>query len=44
VSEQPQSGPGLRAAYLIRAEKRTLPLTPLRKREPLRLSREAPAG
>jgi SAM-dependent methyltransferase len=44
VSEQPQNGPGLRAAYLIRAEKRTLPLTPLRKREPLRLSQEAPAG
>jgi len=44
VSEQPQNGPGLRAAYLIRAEKRTLPLTPLRPREPLRLSQEASAG
>lgn len=44
VSDQPQSGPGLRAAYLIRAEKRTMPLTPLRQREPLRLSQEASAG
>lgn len=32
VSPQPQQGPGLRAAYLLRAEKRSLPLTPVRRR------------
>ena len=32
ASPQPQQGPGLRAAYLLRAEKRTLPLTPVRRR------------
>ncbi len=31
-SPEPQQGPGLRAAYLLRAEKRTLPLTPVRRR------------
>ena len=44
ISAQPQNGPGLRAAYVIRAEKRTLPLTPLRTREPLRLPQGAAAG
>jgi len=44
VSAQPQNGPGLRASYVIRAEKRTLPLTPRRTREPLRLPQGAPAG
>lgn len=44
VSAQPQDGPGLRAAYAIRAEKRTLPLTPMRTREPLRLPQGAAAG
>ncbi|WP_242108170.1 methyltransferase domain-containing protein [Luteimonas aquatica] len=39
VSEHPQDGPGLRAAYAVRADKRTLPLTPLRRRLPLRLPR-----
>lgn len=32
-----QHGPGLRAAWLLRAEKRVLPLTPLRTRAPLRI-------
>lgn len=31
-SPQPQSGAGLRAAYLVLAEKRSLPLTPVRAR------------
>ncbi len=33
-----QSGPGLRAAYLLRAEKRAFPMTPMRLRKPLALS------
>lgn len=33
-----QSGPGLRAAYLLRAEKRAFPITPIRLRKPLALS------
>lgn len=33
-----QSGPGLRAAYLQRAEKRAIPLTPVRQRKPLALA------
>lgn len=33
-----QSGPGLRAAYLQRAEKRTLPITPIRQRQSLALA------
>ena len=33
-----QSGPGLRAAYLQRAEKRAFPMTPMRLRKPLALS------
>ncbi|TXH69439.1 MAG: hypothetical protein E6Q88_09115 [Lysobacteraceae bacterium] len=32
-----QSGPGLRAAYLQRAEKRVVPITPIRARKPLML-------
>ena len=39
-----QSGPGLRSAYLLRAEKRSLPLTPLRQRAPLRVTQEAATG
>lgn len=39
-----QHGPGLRAAYLLRAEKRTLPLTPLRQRRALPLPQGVPAG
>ncbi len=41
VSPQPQSGAGLRAAYLVLAEKRSLPLTPLRAR---RARSVGPAG
>lgn len=33
-----QSGPGLRAAYLQRAEKRAIPMTPMRLRKPMALS------
>lgn len=45
VSEHPQDGPGLRAAYAVRADKRSMPLTPMRRRLPLRLpgSHGAPA-
>lgn len=32
-----QHGPGLRAAYVLRAEKRVLPLTPVRQRAALRV-------
>lgn len=39
-----QHGPGLRAAYVIRAEKRTVPLTPLRSPSRLRFTQGAPAA
>ena len=39
-----QNGPGLRAAYAIRAEKRAWPLTPVRQRTPLRLPEGVPAA
>ena len=39
-----QRGPGLRASYLLRAEKRTIPLTPLRNRVPIRLGEGVPAA
>ena len=39
-----QHGPGLRAAWLLRAEKRVLPLTPLRSRAPLRIGGGVPAA
>lgn len=39
-----QQGPGLRAAYLLRAEKRTIPLTPVRQRAALRLGEGVPAA
>jgi len=39
-----QDGPGLRAAYLVRSEKRTHPLTPVRRRQPLRLPDGLAAG
>lgn len=39
-----QPGPGLRAAYAIRAGKRVLPLTPTRTRAPLRLPEGVPAA
>jgi SAM-dependent methyltransferase len=39
-----QQGPGLRAAYLLGAEKRTIPLTPVRQRAALRLSEGVPAA
>ena len=38
-----QSGPGLRAAYLQRAEKRAIPLTPVRPRKTLGLADGVPA-
>lgn len=38
-----QSGPGLRAAYLQRAEKRAIPMTPIRPRVPLALADGVPA-
>lgn len=39
-----QSGPGLRAAYLQRAEKRAFPMTPMRLRKPMALSDGVPAA
>lgn len=39
-----QSGPGLRAAYLQRAEKRTFPMTPMRLRKSRPLSNGVPAA
>jgi SAM-dependent methyltransferase len=39
-----QNGPGLRAAYVMRAEKRAWPLTPVRQRAPLRLPEGIPAA
>lgn len=44
VTHAPQNGPGLRAAYAIRAEKRAWPLTPIRQRAPLRLPEGVPAA
>lgn len=44
VSPLTQQGPGLRAAYLLRAEKRAVPLTPLRPRRMLRLAQGASAA
>jgi len=43
VSPLPQQGAGLRAGYLLRAEKRVLPLTPMRQRQALRLGQGMPA-
>jgi hypothetical protein len=43
VSDHVQEGPGLRAAYALSAEKRTLPLTPLRRRAAMPLQ-GAPAA
>lgn len=39
-----QHGPGLRAAYLLRAEKRRIPLTSVRDRAPLRIGGGVPAA
>jgi len=39
-----QDGPGVRAAYALRGQKRHLPLTPVRSRRSLRLPAAAPAS
>jgi SAM-dependent methyltransferase len=39
-----QHGPGLRAAWLLRAEKRAIPLTAVRARAPLRIGSGVPAA
>jgi len=39
-----QQGPGVRAAYLLRAEKRSIPLTPVRQRASLRIGEGVPAA
>jgi SAM-dependent methyltransferase len=44
VAPDLQNGPGLRAAYILRAEKRAWPLTPVRQRPPLRLPEGVPAA
>ena len=41
VDPRPQNGAGLRAAYLVRGDKRSLPLTPVRPRRLLPVSRGA---
>lgn len=43
-SPEPQHGAGIRAAYLLRAEKRAVPLTPVRARPRLRLANGVPAA
>jgi SAM-dependent methyltransferase len=43
-SEAPQQGPGLRAAYVLRAEKRAIPLTPVRARRVLPMAQGASAA
>lgn len=43
-SERVQDGAGLRAAYLLRAEKRIAPLTPVRARPQMRLQTGVPAA
>jgi len=44
VSHEPQDGPGLRAAYAVRAEKRAWPLTPIRQRARLPMPEGIPAA
>lgn len=44
VAHEPQDGPGVRAAYAIRAEKRAWPLTPVRQRVRLPLPEGIPAA
>jgi SAM-dependent methyltransferase len=39
-----QHGPGVRAAWVLRAQKRVVPLTPVRTRVPLRIGAGAPAA
>jgi hypothetical protein len=39
-----QHGPGLRAAWRMRAEKRRIPLTPIRQRAPLRIGGGVPVS
>ena len=39
-----QHGPGVRAAWVLRARKRLVPLTPVRTRAPLRIGAGAPAA
>jgi hypothetical protein len=39
-----QHGPGVRAAWVLRAQKRVVPLTPVRGRAPLRIAAGAPAA
>ena len=43
-NQQAQDGAGLRAAYLLRAEKRIAPLTPVRARPQIRLQTGVPAA
>jgi SAM-dependent methyltransferase len=44
LSELPQAGAGLRAAFVQRAEKRAIPMTPVRARKPLSLVDPVPAA
>ncbi|MCC7247407.1 MAG: hypothetical protein IT473_02170 [Lysobacter sp.] len=44
LSELPQAGAGLRAAYVQRADKRTIPMTLIRQRKPRPLTDQVPAA
>lgn len=44
LSELPQAGAGLRAAYVQRADKRTIPMTLIRQRKSLSLADQVPAA
>ncbi len=44
VAREPQDGPGLRAAYAIRAEKRAWPVTPVRQRTRLPMPEGIPVA
>lgn len=44
LSELPQAGAGLRAAYVQRADKRTIPMTLIRQRKPLSLVDQVPVA
>lgn len=44
VDHDRDHGPGLHAAWLMRAEKRTIPLTGLRSRQPVRIGGGVPVG
>lgn len=44
LADDRQQGPGLRAAWMLRAEKRAIPMTGLRSRQRVRIGGGVPAG